>query len=364
MFIGALIDAGADPFRLQEELKKLRIEEEYELTWNKVVKNGITSTKFDVLLTGDASQHDHAHQHDHSHDHAEHVHVHDHSHSRDHSHHHDHSGSHDHAEHVHVHGHGDDQSHSHEHSHNHEHSHQHDHSGSHSHAKHEHVHEHGDAHSHSHEHADHLHIHADGHDHSHSHDNADHVHPHEHVHDHSHDHHHGHHHHDHRSYKDIVRMIEHAGFEQPIQDIALRIFKKIGEAEGQIHGVPLEKVHFHEVGAVDSIIDIVGAAILIHQLEIDMIQSSPVPVGKGKIRIDHGIYPVPAPATLEILRGAPLEQSDIRGELTTPTGAAIVSVLAEAYGPIPSMRVRSIGYGAGTKTFAEHPNVLRVIIGD
>ncbi|MGG3280542.1 nickel insertion protein [Paenibacillus solani] len=330
MFIGALIDAGADPSKLQDELKKLRIEEEYELTWNKVVKNGITSTKFDVLLTGDASKHEHAHQHDHSHghshshEHAEHEHGHDHGH--------DHSGSHDHTDHVNVHEHGDDHNHSH-------------------------------GHNHEHDHTDHSHIHAHGHDHSHEHShNHEHSHPHDHSHSHAHQH--GHHHHDHRSYKDIVKMIEHAGFEQRVQDIALRIFKKIGEAEGHIHGVPLEKVHFHEVGAVDSIIDIVGAAILIHQLEIDMIQSSPVPVGKGKIRIDHGIYPVPAPATLEILRGAPLEQSDIRGELTTPTGAAIVSVLAEAYGPIPSMRVRSIGYGAGTKTFAEHPNVLRVIIGD
>ncbi|KOP69066.1 hypothetical protein AMS62_12150 [Bacillus sp. FJAT-18019] len=342
MFIGALIDAGADPTRLQDELKKLRIEEEYELTWNKVVKNGITSTKFDVLLTGDASQHDHAHQHDHSHGHV-HDHGHDHSHSHDHSHNHEHS-------------------HQLDHSHSHEHNHQHDHSDSHVHAKHVHALDHGHSHEHNHQHdhshthvhAKHVHVHEHGDDHSHSHE-------HNHEHDHSHSH---AHHHDHRSYKDIVKMIEHAGFEQPVQDIALRIFKKIGEAEGHIHGVPLEKVHFHEVGAVDSIIDIVGAAILIHQLEIDMIQSSPVPVGRGKIRIDHGIYPVPAPATLEILRGAPLEQSDIRGELTTPTGAAIVSVLAEAYGPIPSMRVRSIGYGAGTKTFAEHPNVLRVIIGD
>ncbi len=128
--------------------------------------------------------------------------------------------------------------------------------------------------------------------------------------------------------------------------------------------MPLDKVHFHEVGAVDSIIDIVGAAILIHELKVDVIRSSPVPVGKGKIRIDHGIYPVPAPATLEILKGTPLEQSDIRGELTTPTGAALVSVLAEEYGPIPSMSVSAIGYGAGTKTFAEHPNVLRVMIGE
>jgi uncharacterized protein (DUF111 family) len=149
-----------------------------------------------------------------------------------------------------------------------------------------------------------------------------------------------------------------------VKDISLRIFKKIAEAEGLIHGVPLEKVHFHEVGAVDSIIDIIGAAILIDQLEISKIKSSPIPVGTGKIRIDHGIYPVPAPATLEILKGIPIEHSEVRFELTTPTGAAIIAVLAEEFCAIPSMKVSSIGYGAGTKTFKDHPNVVRVIIGE
>jgi len=276
MVIGALIDAGADPNLLELELQKLKLDDEYELKWKKIVKNGITSTKFDVILQTNPSliglsvdkgqEHSHDHLHGHSHEH-------DHSHDHDHEHHHDHSHSHDH----------------------------------------------------------------------------DHVH---------------HHHHEHRAYKDIVELIEATDFANPVKETALRIFKRIGEAEGLIHGIPLEKVHFHEVGAIDSIIDIIGAAILIHQLNVDAIKSSPIPVGTGKIHIDHGIYPVPAPATLEILKGVPIEQSDIRAELTTPTGAAIIAVLAEEFGPIPSMKISSIGYGAGTKTFKQHPNVLRVIIGN
>ena len=321
MVIGALIDAGADPVKLVEELKKLNIEDEYELAWKKVVKNGITSTKFDVLLK---NQHHHHHDHGHSHSH-EHVHDHDHGHSHSH-------------DHVHDHDHG--------HSHSHEHAHAHDH-------------DHGHSHSHAHDH-EHAHTHGHAHDQGHVHT---HDHGHAHTHDHNHDHDH-HHHHDHRSYKDIVQLIEEADFSQQVKDIALKVFKKIGEAEGHIHGVPLEKVHFHEVGAVDSIIDIIGAAILIDQLEISVIKSSPIPVGTGKIRIDHGIYPVPAPATLEILKGIPIEHSEVRFELTTPTGAAIIAVLAEEFCSIPSMKVRSIGYGAGTKTFKDHPNVVRVIIGE
>lgn len=271
MVIGALLDAGADFTTLVEELKKLQIEEEYELTTSKVVKNGITSTKFDVLLKNEEQGHDH-------------------------------------------------------------HSHEHDH-------------HHGEAH----------------HNHGHSHD---HSHEHSHEHNHSHDHDHHHHHHAHRTYKDIVDMIQAAGFSEQVETMALNIFKKIGLAEGKIHGLPLEKVHFHEVGAVDSIIDIIGAAILINDLEIEVVKSSSVAVGAGKIRIDHGIYPVPAPATLEMLKGVPIQQSDLRAELATPTGAAIVSVLTEQFGTLPSMEVQSVGYGAGTKTFKDQPNVLRVIIGE
>lgn len=235
MVIGALVDAGADPAYLEAELKKLKIEDEYELKFNKVVKNGITSTKFDVIL----KEHDHHHSHDHTHEH-----------------------------------------------------------------------------------------------------------------------------HHHRSYKHIVDMIKSAQFSEKSEVFALRIFEKIGIAEGKIHGVPLEDVHFHEVGAVDSIIDIVGAAILLDQLNLDSIYVSPVPVGSGKIHIDHGVYPVPAPATLEILKGVPIAASDVKGELATPTGAAIIATLAENFGTMPTMTVEQIGYGAGTKTFKSHPNVLRVMIGE
>lgn len=213
----------------------------------------------------------------------------------------------------------------------------------------------------------HVHEHAHEHEHSHSHDHAhhhDHDHDHGHLHIHDHHSHHVHHHHEHRAYKDIVRLIEDSALDDKVKQTALSIFRKIGEAEGKIHGIPLERVHFHEVGAVDSIVDIVGGAILIHQLKISKVACSAVPVGIGKIRIDHGIYPVPAPATLEMLKGVPIEQSHIRAELTTPTGAAIVSVLAESFGPMPSLHVESVGYGAGTKTFQEQPNVLRVMIGE
>ncbi len=289
MVIGALIDAGADPVQMEEELKKLNMDEEYNLSWGKVVKNGITSTKFDVILT---SKSDQTHEHSHSHE-LEHSHGHSHSHELEHSHGHSHS--------------------------------------------HEHEHRHGHSHSHGHEHS--L-----GHEHNHSH--VPHSHP------------------GSRTYKQIVEAINEANFNESVANMSLAIFKKIGEAEGHIHGLPLEKVHFHEVGAVDSIIDIIGAAILIDQLGIESVQSSAIPTGSGHIHIDHGIYPVPAPATLEILKGVPIASNDIRSELATPTGAAIAAVLAGNFGSLPPMTVESIGYGAGTKTFENHPNVLRVIIGE
>jgi hypothetical protein len=169
--------------------------------------------------------------------------------------------------------------------------------------------------------------------------------------------------HSHRHYSDIINLIEEAGFNNNVTEIALHIFEVIGRAEAKIHDIPLEKVHFHEVGAVDSIIDIVGTAIAIDQLKPDKIVFSPIPTGNGQIRIDHGLYPVPAPATLGILQGVPLQESDIEGELTTPTGAGIVAVLADSFGTIPAMKVEAVGYGAGTRNFSDHPNVLRVIIG-
>lgn len=169
----------------------------------------------------------------------------------------------------------------------------------------------------------------------------------------------------HRHYTDIVRMIEESELTDSVKKRSLAIFEKIGIAEGKIHGISLERVHFHEVGAVDSIVDVIGAALALDSLEVEKIIVAPVPVGSGKVRCDHGLYPVPAPATLEILKGIPLQQTNYAMELTTPTGAGIVSALADEFSvSIPSMIVDRIGYGAGTKDLEDQPNVLRAVIGE
>lgn len=168
----------------------------------------------------------------------------------------------------------------------------------------------------------------------------------------------------HRHYKDIAEMIVRAGFSEKATALALSIFEKIAIAEAKIHDVPVERVHFHEVGAIDSIVDVIGVALALDSLEADKIISSPVPLGSGSIRIDHGLYPVPAPATLEMMRGIPVAESRLRMELTTPTGAGIVAGTATGFlTSLPSMIVDSIGYGAGTRDLADQPNVLRVVIG-
>src|SRR5690606_26449516 len=133
------------------------------------------------------------------------------------------------------------------------------------------------------------------------------------------------------------------------------------EAEGKIHGIDPAEVHFHEVGAMDSILDVIGVCLALENLGADEIIVSPIPVGHGRIRIAHGVYPIPAPATAELLRGIPLSSFTAQGELTTPTGAGIAKALAAGYGPLPEGTIERIGYGAGTKDF-EHPNVLRAIL--
>jgi len=139
------------------------------------------------------------------------------------------------------------------------------------------------------------------------------------------------------------------------------IFRVIAQAEGKIHGMDPADVHFHEVGAMDSILDIIGVCLALDNLGIERIVVSPVPVGFGRIRIAHGVYPIPAPATAEILRGVPLSAFTAQGELTTPTGAGIAKALASGYGALPAGTIERIGYGAGTKDF-EHPNVLRAVL--
>ena len=169
--------------------------------------------------------------------------------------------------------------------------------------------------------------------------------------------------HHHRSHRDIASMIERSELSQGVKERALSIFRHIAEAEGKIHGVPVEDVHFHEVGAIDSIVDVVAVSVLLEELAPDLISSSAVALGSGKVKTMHGIYPVPAPATLEILKGAPVEAGDSKAELTTPTGAGILAASVNRWGSIPGMQVAQVGYGAGTKEFPDRPNVLRVLVG-
>lgn len=186
-------------------------------------------------------------------------------------------------------------------------------------------------------------------------------------HDHHHDHHHehasddGHHSHSHRKAADIFQMINESELPERARQRSLDVFNVIAEAEAKIHGMNTKDVHFHEVGAMDSIIDIIGVCLALESLDIGEIVSAPVPTGYGKIMIAHGLYPVPAPATAEILKGVPLLDFEVKGEVTTPTGAAFLKALSNEYGRMPAMTIENIGYGAGKKNF-EHPNVLRVFL--
>lgn len=170
--------------------------------------------------------------------------------------------------------------------------------------------------------------------------------------------------HHHRGLAIIVNRIRNANLAPRAAERAVNIFHRLAEAEARVHGVPVEQVHFHEVGAADSIVDIVGAAVGFELLEIDEFFCSPLDVGAGQVQTAHGTLPVPAPATVELLRGAPVFSSGIQRELVTPTGAAIATTLAASYGEMPAMSLRAVGCGAGSAENAEKPNVLRLLIGE
>jgi pyridinium-3,5-bisthiocarboxylic acid mononucleotide nickel chelatase len=189
--------------------------------------------------------------------------------------------------------------------------------------------------------------------------------PHSHEHHHSHEHPHGHNPQSHhRSLSEIRQVISSSNLSEQVKGHAQAIFQRIGEAESKIHDIPVEAVHFHEVGAIDSIVDIVGACIAFDAMKIERIISSPLHVGSGTFQCAHGTYPVPGPATTELLKGVPVYSKDVEGELVTPTGAAIISTLAESYGLMPMMRIEKVGYGAGTRDYPKFPNALRAIIGE
>jgi pyridinium-3,5-bisthiocarboxylic acid mononucleotide nickel chelatase len=168
----------------------------------------------------------------------------------------------------------------------------------------------------------------------------------------------------HRSLSTILEILKTSQLAAPVRERASDIFTKLGEAEAHVHDAPLEKVHFHEVGAVDAIVDIVGACIGFHALGIERFACSPLNVGGGTAKMAHGVLPVPAPATARLLQGAPTFSNGVQRELVTPTGAAIVATLCDSFGPQPPMTVSAIGYGAGTADLEGQPNVVRIMIGE
>ncbi len=339
MMVGALLDLGVKPSALEWELSKLHLGD-FHMHYDRAKRKDIEGVKFDIH--GGATHVEQGHAHEHSHDCG-----------------HDH----EHGEEGHVHHH-------HEHDDDPEHAHAHKHEDEHSALKHTHEHSHGEpAHSHEHEHGHEC----CGHEHGHEHRHADeHVHSHAHTHEHSHDHDHGHaHEHDHdhehvhgRTHREIRALIEASDLSPFVKKHALGIFQRIAEAEGKIHGMSAEEVHFHEVGAFDSIADIVLTCTGIEALGVEKVFVSNLHDGHGTVKCAHGIFPVPAPATMEILKGIPLGQIDVPHELITPTGAGIAAEFAAGFGLMPAMKIERIGYGLGTRELADRPNVLRAVLGE
>lgn len=308
MTVGALIDLGVKPSTLEWELSKLDIGD-FHMHFDRKKRGEVEGVHFSIH-EGATHRHDQDEDgHDHDHGHEEHAHAH-------HHHHHD-----DEEEdgHHHHHGHGHEQSHEHEH-------------------KHE------------------EHHHCGG--------CEDHDHGHETEHSHVHTHHHEHHHVHGRSHWDIRALIENSELSHFVKKHALGIFERIAKAEGKIHGMPPEEVTFHEVGALDSIADIICSCVGIESLGIKKVFVSALHDGHGWIDCAHGRFPVPAPATAEILSGIPLGQIDEPHELITPTGAAIVAEFAESFGLMPRLKSERIGYGVGSRELDSRPNVLRAVLGE
>lgn len=307
MLLGALLDAGVPFAFLQEEFAKLHLGN-YELVHKSVNKCGIQAQYFNVVLP-EEQEHEHAHDGDQVN---EHHHVHDHDCDHEHEHHHDHA--HDHAW----------------------------------------MHAHGIAHSHDHEPV--LEEKPCG---------CGHHHDHEHNHDqeHHHEHHTHHHHHEHRNLHDIEEILDHSDLPKEVIAKAKEVFLVIAKAEAKVHGSTVEEIHFHEVGAIDTIIDVVGNILALQYLGIEKVFTTPVNTGFGFVECAHGQMPVPTPATAELLQGIPNYRGTVEKEMTTPTGAALLKVLASPVKEVPDgFSGETIGYGAGTRD-VEIPNVLRVTMG-
>ena len=257
--------------------------------------------------------------------------------------------------------------------------------------RHDHHHDHDDDHHHAHDHEDGQHIHDHHHDHEDDHSHEGHHHPHElteseaeqiiheHTHDdqsnhhhenqndlnspHTHDHDHGHTHHHHASMEGITHIIENLNLPEEVKTDIVAVYRLIAEAESHVHGKTVEEIHFHEVGTADAIADIAGVCLLMHMIAPQKVIASPIHVGSGNVRCAHGILPVPAPATAFILQGIPIYSSAIKGELCTPTGAALLKHFVTEFKEMPVMRTTAIGYGMGKKDF-ERANCVRVLLGE
>lgn len=167
----------------------------------------------------------------------------------------------------------------------------------------------------------------------------------------------------HRSYKDIKKLIDESCLDDDVKDLSKKIFYNLAVAEGKVHNVDTDDVHFHEVGAVDSIIDIVGSVIGLKKLGVDQVFCSKLPLGSGFVNCSHGVIPIPAPATVELLRDVPVYQADVDHEMVTPTGAAVITTIVDDFGEMPLMKIKKVGYGAG-KIKSKQPGLLRVFLGE
>lgn len=301
MTVGALLDLGASREKLVQALDSLGVSG-YHLHFGRTKKCGIDAYDFDVHLEEEEHHHDHGHGHEHEHSHDEHDHESHHAHSH---------------EEMCEHSHGDEL-HSHEHSH--------------------------DENDHDHHH-----------DHEHAHDSA-HSHAHEHTHDHMHPH-------VHRNIHDIFELIDRLNTSDRVKNLARRMFEIVAEAESKAHGIPVSEVHFHEVGAIDSIVDVISAAFCLEDLGIHRVVVSPLSEGHGFARCQHGLMPVPVPATANIAaaQGLELTLRDVEGEMVTPTGAAIAAAFRTESALPKKYQIEKIGIGAGNKDFA-HANILRAML--
>src|SRR5581483_8598430 len=316
MFLGALLDTGIPPEVFTRTVEALGVDARLEIS--RVDRSGISATKLDVIAAGEKElPREEFWAEAHSHQPSTISPAEAHSHSRSHSHGHDH-------EHEHNRG-----------------------AQAPSPAR---QHSHSQLHGHEHSHSRHEHTHATGHadagegacapqlNHSHT--------------------------HPHRGLREIRQIINQAAISQSAKDRAIKIFEALGAAEAKVHNSDIEKIHFHEVGAIDAIVDIVCASVGAEALGVDEWVCSPLNVGGGTVVCAHGTFPIPAPATLELLKNAPVYSGEIQKELVTPTGAAIVSVLASRYVNFPVMKSRKRAYGAGTRNFKNFPYVVRLTIGE